>query len=131
MDSRQTLPAAVPQQRLPAGTDPTADYSLRLRITLGRLCREVVETVEDGDSATDETLRLHAWLRADYIPWLSKAMLALSLPARSELATAMAEIAHLDSLLVTARAEQAATIADRLRRVGTDLVTDIVAAYQR
>jgi len=130
MERQETLPLTVPVQRDDAaGTDSrgATAASLRLRATLGQLCRSVVEEVENGGQGNREIALLHVWLRADFVPWTSRMMLELTLSRRSCLAATMARVGELDAQLPMATGAQAADVADQLRRHGTDLVAEIVA----
>lgn len=113
-----------PNRRITLGID--ADYSLHLRATLGRLCRELVESVEEGGPGLSEIVRLHAWLRADFVPWTSRRLDDMNLATRSALSDLMAQVGTLDARLVTTAGTEAAELADRMRRLGTDLVAELI-----
>ncbi len=111
-------------RRMALGID--ADYSLHLRATLGRLCRELVESVEEGGPGLSEIVRLHAWLRADFVPWTSRRLDDVNLATRGALSDLMAQVGSLDARLVTTAGTEAAELADRMRRLGTDLVAELI-----
>lgn len=127
MVGEQTLSGAVPGQRAVADDAArVSDYSLHLRATLGRLCRELVEAVEEGEGGLCELGRLHTWLRADFVPWTARRLRALDRSTRDTLADALTEVGRLDGRLVTTAGREAARTADQLRRVGTDLVSRLI-----
>lgn len=108
------------------GLELDTQYSLHLRATLGRLCRELVESVEEGGPGRSEIVRLHTWLRADFVPWTSRRLDRMNAATRSALSDTMTQVGNLDATLVTTAGTEAAELADRLRRLGTDLVAELI-----
>lgn len=115
-----------PDRARPFSLALDTEYSLHLRATLGRLCRELAESVEEGGPGLNEIVRLHAWLRADFVPWTSLRLDRMNAATRSALSDAMAQVGNLDANLVTTAGTEAAELADRLRRLGTDLVAELI-----
>lgn len=95
---------------------------------MARMCRDLVEAIEDGGVGMSELLRLRAWLRAELLPWVDRHVSARGPQARSAFAGPLAEIKRLDAELLRASGAEAVNAACRLRREGTDLVASVVGS---
>ncbi len=110
--SAGTSPAA-------AAADPALAEMAREshRLTLARLVDEVLDAVEDGDSAVPEAGRLHTWIRVEFLPWAQSENATITDDAeRAAVRSDVGVIVGLNSLLAGANHEDAAAWTRQLHR---------------
>jgi len=95
-----------------------------MRLTLERLCEELLTAVDDGDWGVREASRLHAWMRAEFLPWFEQREneaddLATAAAIRSDRGVLLG----LNSLLMGARGDEAAKWTKQIARVGMIALT--------
>ena len=103
-------------------THRSEDYVDVLDATLHRLVTQVREAVDDGTWAVSESAQLHAWLRAELLPWAAASVRTLDMRTRDTMGPVFAELAALDVELLGCAGIAAAQMAERLQSTGTRLL---------
>lgn len=121
----QPSTASLPRQRSRGETDSaiTPDtYAAIIDSAMKRLVAHVHQAVADGTWAVNETAQLHAWVRAELMPWAAEVLRTSDPAARASLAPAFAELAKLDADLLGTCGRPAAALATKIQDSGSQLL---------
>lgn len=95
-----------------------------MRLTLERLCSELLDAVDDGDWGVREASRLHTWMRAELLPWFEqRESEADDLSTAAAIRSDRGVLVGLNSLLMGARGDEAAKWTRQISRVGLIALT--------
>ncbi len=117
--------AGLPSQR--DHSDPQSEitpdsYAAIIDSAMRRLVQHVQEAVDDGTWAVAEAAQLHAWVRAELLPWAAELMRTADPTTRETLAPVFTQLAQLDAELLGTCGRPAAALAHKLQDSGTQLL---------
>lgn len=98
------------------------DFATAIQRTLDRLVDEVVEAVDDGTWGAAEGARLHAWIRAELLPWAADMLRQASPGTRAVAGPALSRLAGLDAQLLGTYGASASHAASNLHTAATTLI---------
>lgn len=120
--------AATPPAHAEQAAAPPADLLAMARqahrATVTRLTKELLDAVADDSAAVPEAARLHAWLSADFLPWvLAQETLLDGDAARAAVRSDCGILTGLASLVNGSHGEDAAGWARQIHRTSLILLT--------